>query len=55
MHVQHASGEAKFWLEPELELAQNYGLAPIRINTALRIIGEHRDEIRAAWEKHFER
>ncbi|MBI2153384.1 MAG: DUF4160 domain-containing protein [Candidatus Rokubacteria bacterium] len=55
VHVQHASGEAKFWLEPELELAQNYGLAPIRINTALRIIGEHRDEIRAAWEKHFER
>jgi len=53
VHVQHDSGEAKFWLEPQLELAQNYGLTPIRINTALRIIREHQDEIRAAWEKHF--
>ena len=55
VHVQHASGEAKFWLEPQLELAQNYGLTPTRINTALRIIREHQDEIRAAWEKHFGR
>lgn len=55
VHVQHGSGEAKFWLEPQLELAQNYGLTPIRINTALRIIREHQDEIRAAWEKHFGR
>lgn len=55
VHVQHASGEAKCWLEPQLELAQNYGLTPTRINTALRIIGEHQDEIRAAWEKHFGR
>lgn len=55
VHVQHGSGEAKFWLEPQLELAQNYGLTPIRINTTLRIIREHQDEIRAAWEKHFGR
>ena len=26
VHVNHADGEAKFWLEPEIELAQNYGL-----------------------------
>lgn len=55
MHVQHATGEAKFWLEPELELAHNYGLTMSRVNTARKIIGERRDEIRAAWEKHFGR
>ena len=53
VHVQHASGEAKFWLEPRLELAQNYGLTSSRLNTALRIIQEHQDDIRAAWAKHF--
>ena len=26
VHVQHASGEAKFWLEPQVELANDYGL-----------------------------
>lgn len=53
VHVQHAIGEAKFWLEPRLELAQNYGLTSSRVNTALRIIQEHQDAIRATWEKHF--
>src|SRR3989441_6145331 len=55
VHVQHATGEAKFWLEPELKLAQNYGLSSARINTALRIIRGHQNEIRAAWKKHFGR
>ena len=26
MHVQHADGEAKFWIEPAVELHANYGL-----------------------------
>ncbi|TMG83195.1 MAG: DUF4160 domain-containing protein [Betaproteobacteria bacterium] len=26
VHVQSAEGEAKFWLEPRIELAQSYGL-----------------------------
>ena len=26
VHVYCAHGEAKFWMEPRIELAQNYGL-----------------------------
>lgn len=26
VHVNHSDGEAKFWLEPAVELAQNFGL-----------------------------
>jgi len=55
VHVQHSTGEAKFWLEPRLELARNYGLTARRINTALKTIREHEDEIRTAWRKHFGR
>jgi hypothetical protein len=51
--VQHASGEAKFWLEPELDLAADYGLGRSRITAARKIIEEHRDEIRAAWARRF--
>jgi hypothetical protein len=51
--VQHASGEAKFWLEPRVELAPDYGLGPTRINAARTIIEERGDDIRAAWAKHF--
>jgi hypothetical protein len=53
VHVQHARGEAKFWLEPEVELAADYGLGGPRINAARKIIEEYRDEIRAAWARHF--
>ena len=55
VHVYHANGEAKFWLEPTIELAHDYGLGPTRITVALKIIEEHQDDIRAAWAKHFGR
>ena len=55
VHVQHSTGEAKFWIKPRLELARNYGLTARRINTALKTIREHEDEIRTAWRKHFGR
>jgi len=53
VHVQHTSGEAKFWLEPQVELAADYGLGPTRVNAARKIIEEHVDDIRSAWAKHF--
>lgn len=55
MHAQGARGEAKFWLEPEIELAEDYGLGPQMVHRALRLIGEHENEIRAAWREHFGR
>jgi len=26
IHLQHADGEARFWIDPTVELAGNYGL-----------------------------
>ena len=55
MHVHALSqdGEAKFWLEPELELARNYGLTRAQLREIERIIEVHYDELVAAWRKHF--
>ena len=53
VHVHGQNGEAKFWLEPAVELAQNSGLSPREIHDACRLIQEHEDEIRAAWTRHF--
>jgi hypothetical protein len=53
VHVQHASGEAKFWLAPKVELAADYGLGPARIGAVRKIIEEHVDDIRSAWARHF--
>jgi len=51
--VVSPDGEAKFWIEPTVEVEQNYGLSSTQLKTALRLVKEHIDEIRDAWNKHF--
>ncbi len=55
VHVQSPGGEAKFWLEPKVELAQNHGMSQRSVAAALRLVREHEDEISKAWKKHFSR
>ncbi|MFA7281663.1 MAG: DUF4160 domain-containing protein [Sterolibacterium sp.] len=55
VHVQAQNGEAKFWLEPAIELAQFTGLSPREINEALRLVQEHENDIRNVWYTHFPR
>ena len=53
VHVHCSHGEAKFWLEPITELAENYGLRRSEVATAQQLIEDHEDEIRDAWSRHF--
>ena len=53
VHVQSPDGEAKFWLEPCVELAHNYGLSPRRLAAAGRLVRRHENEILVAWHRHF--
>lgn len=53
VHVHASQGEAKFWIEPKIELAKNYGLNSRALASVQRLIEEHEDEIREAWKAHF--
>jgi hypothetical protein len=53
IHVQSPDGEAKFWIEPEIELARNHELSTQDLTRVLRVIAEHEQEIRDAWRGHF--
>lgn len=53
VHVQHADGEAKFWIEPSIELSASYGLKSPQIAEAQKLVEEHRDDIQRAWARHF--
>jgi len=55
VHVHSADGEAKFWLEPKIELAQNYGLSLRTLRIAHKLIQAHESTIRQAWKAHFDR
>ncbi len=53
VHAHSGHGEAKFWLEPTIELAHNYRLSDQELATVKSLIESHEHEIRRAWEKHF--
>jgi hypothetical protein len=53
VHVQSERGEAKYWLDPDIELALNHGLPEHDLTTIRSIIEDRADEIRAAWREHF--
>lgn len=53
VHVNCGEGEAKFWLDPEIELAKNSGLSFVQLAEIKRIIEERQDELHAAWKKFF--
>jgi hypothetical protein len=53
VHVICADGEAKFWLEPKIELAKNYRRATSQLREIEQIIGRHTDELKDAWKEHF--
>ena len=53
IHVQSSNGEAKFWIEPEIQIAQNHGLSMRELNEADSLIKERQNEIRKAWQQHF--
>lgn len=55
VHAEHSSGEAKIWLEPSVEIAHSHGLHARQLEQLTRLVQEHQDAIRHAWEVHFGR
>ena len=55
IHLTSGDGEAKFWLEPEIELAQNYQYNRMRLKEIESIIEVHYHEFVKAWKQHFSR
>ncbi|GER92385.1 DUF4160 domain-containing protein [hot springs metagenome] len=53
VHIYCSGGEAKFWLEPEIELAKNFNLSRKQLKEIENILEEHYDEIKTAWHEWF--
>jgi hypothetical protein len=53
IHVVSAGGEAKFWLEPEIELAKNYHFSRKQLKEIESLIEVHQIEFISAWKKRF--
>jgi len=53
VHVVSADGEAKFWLDPEIELAKNHRLTRHQLKQIEVIIEARKHDIINAWQQHF--
>ena len=53
VHIVSGDGEAKFWLEPYLELAKNHGYNRQQSKEIESLVEDHRDELVSAWKQHF--
>ena len=53
IHIYCPDGEAKYWLEPQIELAKNYKLPRQQLRQIEQIIKEHYDEFKNAWKLYF--
>ena len=55
VHVVSPEGEAKFWLEPIVALAESFRLSPRELRELQGVVERRRDEIVRAWNQHFKR
>ena len=54
IHIQSQNGEAKFWLEPQIELSKNYKLSRKELNEIEKIIEDNYHFFIKTWEQYFE-
>jgi hypothetical protein len=53
IHIYCPDGEAKYWMEPDIELANNYGLTEQQLAEIKKVLEDRQDEIHNAWNQHF--
>ncbi len=52
VHVIRERIEAKFWLEPEVSIADNEGFAKHELSKVMKMVEENKETIKDAWNKH---
>lgn len=53
VHVIKAENEAKFWLEPNITLANNYGFSDKEIKNITKIVLKYGNEFKRQFEGHI--
>lgn len=53
IHVRRGRDTAKFWLQPEVVVAESHGLPPRVLSGLTRVIEMRRSEIEDAWHDFF--
>ncbi|MBI1723557.1 MAG: DUF4160 domain-containing protein [Gemmatimonadetes bacterium] len=52
VHVERDECRAKFWLDP-IRLHDSTGFTPAELGRIDKLVGEHADQLRKAWDDFF--
>jgi Domain of unknown function (DUF4160) len=53
VHVRKAGFDAKFWLFPDVSVADSYGFKPSTLRDLSSIIEANNELIKRSWHEHF--
>lgn len=53
VHVESPKGEAKFWLEPTISLANFAGYTPRELKLIQKVVEANCGKFRQEWKKYF--
>lgn len=53
IHVRRDKASAKFWLRPEVRLADSYGFDAPTLNELARVVERQRELFERSWNEHF--
>lgn len=55
IHVRKGENVAKFWLSPDISLAESYGMNSTELRELMQVANENRDRIERYWNEYFRR
>jgi len=53
IHIKKGEGEAKFWVTPNVTLAESWSMKVSELTRAQEIVVEHQREILDLWNRYF--
>jgi hypothetical protein len=53
IHAQQGDAEAKFWLRPEVTVAENFGFDRRALTELLGVVMQNRELIEGRWHEYF--
>jgi hypothetical protein len=53
IHAQQGDAEAKFWLRPEVTVAENFGFDRRALTELLGVVLQNRELIEGRWHEYF--
>lgn len=53
VHVRRGEATAKFWMSPQISLAESYGMSSAELRELMRVAEKNRELIERYWNEHL--